>query len=787
MKLNRLFLLLIAAIIITAGCNRAPQLSPGNIDKVLKAMTLEEKASLVAGASADTTRSGIITTCPIERLGIPSITLATADTVAEGDQVRFPSPLALASSWDDALIESTSRAIGHQMLDSGVDILLEPSLNILRNPLGGNAARNFAEDPLLGGRSAAASVRGFAKSGIGSALKHFAAANQISYSDSYNACISQRTLREIYLKGFEIAIGGSQPAAVMMAGNKINGKWCSANPELTGTLLKDEWGFAGTVISDCDAAPAPERLSAGCDLLITTCPAERDSIISYAKDGRLTITALDSSARNVLKLIVSTPEFKKGEKREEEHAEPDLKASARQAAAEGLILLENRYAALPLTDSLQEQILIMEEASDSLLSITPALEAALTDAGCSICHDADSADVALVVISRRSPSGDRVASDFHLTEKERNLIETTCTEFHAEDKFVVVVLNIDAVIETASWKDLPDAILLAFDSGSETPDALADVISGAVNPCGHLTVTFPNSLAMYPSMFNFPFKFSREDQPKDITSMRGAPPKGGMRPPSGGVMLFRQNRQSAAGNPERQRRDTSERARRFRSMFMLSAKDSADRASMGVRNKDYFLYQEGLYVGYRFFSSFGREVSYPFGHGLSYTSFDYGDPDVIIRRNSMKVVVDVTNTGQFAGRELLQVYVVTPESSLDKPLLSLVDYIKTPVLKPGERYFAAFTIPFSALASYNSASSAWSVDAGSYILKIGPSSADIRSEAAAVLDNPISVHTNDILQLNHRIDEMHLRRSIFRERGSALPATADSLQQENPVDSISRQ
>ena len=786
MKHNRMFLPLLAAIIITAGCNKAPQLAPGNIDQVLKAMTLEEKASLVAGACADTTRSGIITTCSIERLGIPSITLATADTVAEVEEVRFPSPLALASSWDDALIESTSRAIGHQMLDSGVDIFLAPSLNILRNPLGGNAARNYSEDPLLGGRSAAASVRGLAKSGIGGALEHFAAANQSSYSDSYNACISQRTLREIYLKGFEIALGGSHPAAVMMACNKINGNWCSANPELIGTLLRGEWGFDGTVISDCDAAPAPERISAGCDMLITSCPTLRDSIISYAKDGRLTMSALDSSVRNVLKLIVSTPEFKKGEKREEEHDEPDLKASARQVAAEGIILLENRYSALPLTDSLQEQILVMEEASDSLLAITPALEAALAEAGCGICHDVDSADVALVVISRRSPAGDRVASDFLLTAEERNLIETTCIEFHAEDKFVVVVLNIDAVIETASWKDQPDAIMLAFDSGSEFPGALADVISGAVNPCGHLTVTFPNSLAMYPSMFNFPFKFSREDQPKDMTAMRATPPKGGILPPSGGIMPRREGR-PAAGNQGGPRRDTSERARRLRSMFMLSAKDSADRASMGVRNKDYFLYQEGLFVGYRFFTSFGREVSYPFGHGLSYTTFDYGDPDVIIRRNSMKVVVDVTNTGKYAGRELLQVYVVTPESSLDKPLLSLVDYLKTPVLKPGERYFAAFTIPFSALASYNSASSAWSVDAGSYILKIGSSSADIRSEAAAVLDNPLSIHTNDIIQLNHRIDEMHLRRSIFRERGRALPAAADTLQQENPVDSISRQ
>ncbi len=185
---------------------------------------------------------------------------------------------------------------------------------------------------------------------------------------------------------------------------------------------------------------------------------------------------------------------------------------------------------------------------------------------------------------------------------------------------------------------------------------------------------------------------------------------------------------------------------------------------MGVRNQDYFLYQEGLFVGYRFFTSFKRDVSYPFGYGLTYTNFKYGEPDVIVRRNSLKVFVEVTNSGKLPGRELVQVYIVAPESSLDKPLLGLVAYEKTPEIAPGETYTASFVIPFDSLASYNGASSAWSVDAGSYILKIGPSCLDIRSEAAAVLENSYSVHTNDILQLNHRIDEIHLRRSIFRER-----------------------
>jgi beta-glucosidase len=225
-------------------------------------------------------------------------------------------------------------------------------------------------------------------------------------------------------------------------------------------------------------------------------------------------------------------------------------------------------------------------------------------------------------------------------------------------------------------------------------------------------------------------------------------------------------------------------------MFMLSAKDSADRAALGERNKDYILYQEGLFVGYRFFTSFGREVSYPFGYGLGYTDFEYSEPEVIVRRNSLKVFLDITNTGDYDGREVIQVYAVTPESSLDKPLLGLIDYQKTPLLAPGEKYTAVFTIPFDVLASYNNASAAWIVDAGSYILKIGPSSADIRSEAAAVLDNSYSVHTSDILQLHQNIGEMHLRRSIFRERGASggFPPVEDSIPaSKSPVDSISKQ
>ena len=675
----------------------------------------------------------------------------------------------MASSWDDELIEETCGAIGHQETDNGADVLLAPTLNLLRNPLSGGYCLNYSEDPLVSGISAAAAIRGFSHSGIGACPGEFAAANHKSFGDKYDACITPRTLREMYLKGFNIALTFGSPVAVKVAGNKVNSTPAAANAELLGTLLRQEWKYGGAVIGTCgegDAAAA--KIAAGCDLLPPCEANQRDSIITFVKDGRLSLAALDSSARNVLRLIVSTPEFKKGESREDEHTEPDLNAVARKAAAEGIILLENRYAALPVIDSLSEAIVVLEAASDSSIAIRGALETALAGAGCEIVPDETDADMALVVISRRSGQGDRTTEDFNLTPEERYLIEETCLKFHDDDRYVVVILNIDAIIETASWKEEPDAILLAFAPGSEGPGALADVITGAVSPSGHLTVTFPNDMNFYPSMRNFPI-VHKGDASKRRPSREKArpgqgPANGRMMPPRRGAMQRRDSARIPGGGVADFARDTSERARRFRSMFALSAKDSADRAAMGIRNEDYFLYQEGLFVGYRFFTSFKRDVSYPFGYGLSYTTFDYGEPDVIIRRSSMKVFVDITNSGSLPAREVVQVYVVAPESSLDKPLLGLVAYEKTPELVPGETYTATFVIPFDALASYNGASAAWSVDAGSYIIKIGPSCLDIRSEAAAVLDNSYSVHTEDILQLHHRIDEIHLRRSIFRER-----------------------
>ena len=424
MNIRTILLTLSALIIILTSCKSTPKLNSANIDEVVKAMTLEEKAALVVSffdfMGEDSTV--VIRTCPIERLGIPSITLAAADTIMPLEE-RFPSPLMLASSWDAELIEETAKMQAHQAVDAGVDVLLAPSLNLMRNILAGDASSDFSEDPLVIGEAAAAVVKGINRTGAISAVKYLTAANQASYSDKYDACVSPRALREMYLRGFEIALAESNPAAVMAAGNKINGTWASASKDLLQRLLREEWKYDGTVIGGFSAdTVAAEKIAAGCDLLAPTFAAQSDSIAAFVADGRLSEEALNASAKSVLKLIVSTPGFHNGDDGEEEHNEPDFAAAARKAAADGIILLENRYSALPLTDSLTGFVSVFEAANDSLYAIKPTLEEALTEAGCRICSDADSSDVAIVVITRQSGHGDRAIVDFLLTPEEEQLI-----------------------------------------------------------------------------------------------------------------------------------------------------------------------------------------------------------------------------------------------------------------------------------------------------------------------------------------------------------------------------
>lgn len=624
------------------------------------------------------------------------------------------------------MVQQVGKAMGEEVRDYGADVLLAPGNNIHRNPLCGRNFEYYSEDPILSGNIAAAYILGIQSNGVGTSLKHFAFNNQETNRMGNNAIVSQRAAREIYLKAFEIPVKKAQPWTIMSSYNKVNGTFTSERKDLLTTILRDEWGFKGTVMTDWFGGKnRSANVMAGNDMIQPGLPFDPDSIKAGLKDGRITEEALDRNVHRILELIVKTPRFK-GQKHSDN---PDLNAHAqvtREAATEGITLLKNNDGTLPFgkrvrnlavygttsydilaggsgsgsvnaayTISLIEGLRnngytsdngILEVYRDSITAFqrearkkqtswfdTPPHPADFLIPTDSLTVQAARTDAAIVTIGRNAgEGGDRHRDLFYLSDTERQLINDVCTAFHQVGKRVVVLLNIDGVIETASWKDLPDAILLPWQCGQEGGNSMADVLSGARYPSGKLPMTFPLLLEDHLSTKNFPL-----DAPK-------------VRPTVG-------------------QKETGEQ----RNLI------------------DYTKYEEGIYVGYRYFDSFGKDVSYPFGYGLSYTAFDYSDASVKVNGNEITVSVTVTNTGKAAGKEIVQVYVKAPKGSIEKPAQELKAFAKTRELKPGESQTLTMTIDKADLASFNEKQSAWVVDGGSYIFNIGASSRDIKNKVSA--------------------------------------------------------
>lgn len=630
------------------------------------------------------------------------------------------------------------------MLEYGADVLLAPALNIHRNPLCGRNFEYYSEDPLVSGKIAAAYVRGIQSNGVGTSIKHFAVNNQETNRNANDARITPRALREIYLKGFEIAVKESAPWTVMSSYNHINGTYASENTDLLSTLLRDEWNFEGMVVTDWfGGKDAVAQMIAGNDMLQPGRANQYDMIIEGVKSGKLDESILNRNVKRVLELILQTPHFKEYKYSNK----PDLKAHAavtRQSATEGMVLLKNNNETLPFERKVRNIALFGCTSYDFIAggtgsgnvnrAYTVSLLDGLKNAGYQIdealkadyeqyieaenkkntpdssqpfsrfmpvprptelipttkvlSEQVAKADVALVTLGRTSGEFvDRNVSDFELSEEELQLLKSVSQAFHAAGKKVVVVLNIGGVIETASWKKLPDAILLAWQAGQEGGNSVTDVLSGKVSPSGKLTMTFPNKLMDVASSTNFPM--------------------------------------DARANTD--------------------VRNKEDKSS-SVKNVDYTDYEEDIFVGYRYFDSFGKQVSYPFGYGLSYTTFEYVNPSVKVDNGIYSVSIDVKNVGKFAGKEVVQLYVSAPNSfQMNKPEKELKAFTKTKELRPGETVTATLKLNTTDLASYDEASSSWVVDAGNYKFLIGTSSKDIK---AALDVDVVSVveKTNDILK-----------------------------------------
>lgn len=741
------------------------------VQNALSQMTLEEKAQLVVGkgfsfnaaigATEDKVPGAAGNTHAIESLGLPSMVLADGPAglriqpEREGDEqtyycTAFPIETLLSSSWDTDLVNKVGVAMGNEVKEYGVDILLAPALNIHRNPRAGRNFEYYSEDPLLAGKMTAAMVNGVESVGVGTSIKHFAANNQETNRMVINTIVSERALREIYLKGFEIAVKESQPWTVMSAYNQVNDQYASENHDLLTKVLRDDWEFEGLVMTDWFAGKdVALQMEAGNDLLMPGGEPQVQAIIEAVNAGELSEDVLDLNAGRILKILFRSPVFFDYNYSDS----PDLKAHAgiaRKAAAEGMILLKNESNTLPLHLG-SETIAAFGNTSYKFISggsgsgdvneaYTISLVQGLEGAGYAIDEglkavyesyreqeeakqpepenwfmlkppipemtvskelaeeNAKIADIAFITIGRNSGEfADRpVEGDFYLSETELEMIDTVSKAFHAEGKKVVAILNIGNVIEMSSWRDKVDAILLAWQGGQEGGNAVADILKGDVNPSGKLPSTFPVTYEDIASSKNFP-----------------------------GVELSDTPVMSSAGFP------------------------------MGVESE--VVYEEGIYVGYRYFQSFEVPVAYEFGYGLSYTNFNISDIKISDAEfeDEITVSVKVTNTGELAGKEVVQLYLKAPEGKLNKPESELRGFVKTRVLKPGSSEVVKIRLTADKLASFDTEASAWVADAGVYTVKVGNSSSNIMQTGEFVLGSKMIVeHTSRALSPSRDIKEL---------------------------------
>ena len=749
--------------------------------EIVSKMTLEEKVNLVigmgmnipgitqgggtgVGQTMDKVPGAAGTTFSIPHLGLPTTVVADGpaglriEPKRKGDNntyyaTAWPVATLLASTWDTKLIERIGKAFGNEVKEYGVDVILGPGMNIHRNPLGGRNFEYYSEDPFVTGKIAAAIVKGIQSNGVGTSVKHFAVNNQERNRNSVNAIVSERALREIYLKGFEITVKESNPWTVMSSYNYVNGIYTSESYDLLTTILRKEWGFKGIVMTDWfGGKDAVGQMKAGNDLLMPGTADQKKAITNAINNGTLDIKVLDENAARIVNYILGSPAYKN-------YAfsnKPDLKAHAviaREAAAAGMILLKNTNSALPFSKN-SKTIAAFGNTSYDFISggtgsgdvneeYTISLVQGINNAGYKVDADitsvytaylndykakhpkksffeefmnptpyapelvvennlinnkATTTDVAIITIGRNAGEGaDRnVDNDFKLKESELKLIRDVSTAFHAKGKKVVVIINAGGVIEVASWRNEVDAILLTWQPGLEAGNAVADILSGKVNPSGKLATTFPLKYEDEVTGKNFPgIEFPEKATNTGMFGMKVMPAE--------------------------------------------------------------VTYEEGIFVGYRYYNSFNVKPAYEFGYGLSYTNFAYSNLKISAAsfNGKLTVTVDVTNTGKVAGKEVVQLYLGAPSVKLQKPNEELKGFAKTALLKPGQKQTLSFVIEPKDLASFDTNSTSWVAEAGKYIVKIGSSSLNIKQTGSFQLAKELVVEKcNKVLVPNIQINEL---------------------------------
>jgi len=668
------------------------------IQDLIKQMTLEEKASLCSGKNFWELKG-------IERLGVPSIMVtdgphglrkqvAAADHIGINESVPatcFPTAAALAATWNRDLIHAVGVALAEECRQEKVGVILGPGANIKRSPLCGRNFEYFSEDPYLTGEMAKSHINGVQSQGIGTSLKHYAVNNQEYRRMTIDAVVDERALREIYLPGYEIAVKEAQPWTVMCAYNKINGTYASDHKRLMRTILKEEWGHEGIVVTDWGAMnDRPVALDAGTELEMPGTPNGNDEmIVAAVKAGALDEAVLDEAAERLLTMI-----FKADATLAEEFSyDADAHhALARKVAGEGAVLLKNEGAILPLKENTKVAIIgrfakepRYQGAGSSLMNPTRldnlyAEVVKLVGAGNvtyapGYTEKGDQPDEVLITEAIQVANEAEVVivcaglTDLYETEgldREHMQMppghDALIGKLAAAHEKVVVVLSNGSPVEMP-WLEAVPAILEGYLGGQAGAGGVADVLYGKVNPSGKLAETFPLKLTDNPSYHYFP----------------------------------------------------------------------AGPATVE--------YRESIYIGYRYFDTVGQEVLFPFGYGLSYTTFEYADlqlsADQLASQDKVVVTFNVKNTGTVAGQEVVQVYVRDVESTAFRPDKELKGFAKL-ALAPGEEKSVSIELDSRAFAYYNPDLADWHVETGDFEILVGASAQDIRLTSAVMVTSEVA-------------------------------------------------
>jgi beta-glucosidase len=661
------------------------------LDALIAQMTLQEKAALCTGATAWTTP-------PVERLGVPELFVADGPhgvrRVPEAASMAiealpatcFPTASATACSWDRALLHQMGQALAAEAIALGVDVLLGPGVNMKRTPTCGRNFEYFSEDPCLAGELAASLIDGIQSRGVGTSLKHYAANNQEEQRMTISAEVDQRTLREIYLPAFEIAVKKAQPWTVMCSYNRINGVYASEHRQLLTDILKDEWGFEGLVVSDWTAVhDRVAALRAGLDLEMPgPRPRRVQAVVDAVQAGELDEASLDEAVRRILRIVFKAAETPKGG----QYDAAAHHALARQIAAESMVLVKND-GILPLRDvshiavigraaqeahfqgggsshitptqvdvPIEELRKLAGGAQISYSEGYPVDDSSRPDLIAEAVAAAQAADVALLHIAlptyKESEGYDR--ADLDLSGQQVALIRAVT----AAQPRSVVILNNGSAVAMSDWIDGAAAVLEGWMMGQAGGGAVADLLFGVTNPSGKLAETFPLRLADTPAYLNYPGEAGR------------------------------------------------------------------------VR------YGEGVFIGYRYYDAREQAVLFPFGHGLSYTTFAYSAPRVSSPTfrdvDGVLVEVDVTNTGAVAGQEVVQVYVHDCAAGVQRPPKELKGFAKV-ALQPGETQTVAIPLDLRAFAFFHPGHGRWIAEEGDFDILVGASSADLRGAVRVTLQS----------------------------------------------------